>query len=232
MTPPKNPPRPDGLPRAVAEQNVSRAPHTPVPRPDDSTPTAPPPAMPMSPPRGLEGPRARFGSRPDPQPTLTGLGPPTVDIERQPERAPASLSPPRERAERKRELHAALLKLLAALTTLCAGVSAYVAVAAHGRIEPRVDRNAELTKAVESSAASDHEELLALREYVRAESARLECLAGQMASALRRGTGHRIPTLDDTEWLEQSLPGKRPALLWDRAVWYPLTPCGLPPKAP
>src|SRR6478736_4873158 len=77
---PRPPPRPDGLPRSVAEPNVSNAPHTPIPD-AHAAPTEPPPAMRMDPPRALAMPRTRVGSQPllepaEHEPTLVGMGPP------------------------------------------------------------------------------------------------------------------------------------------------------------
>jgi len=79
--PPKDPPK-RGWPPPVTEVNAARGPHTPIP----DARTAPPPAMPMGPPKHLAAPRTRLDSHRD-DPTLVGLAPPA-------ERRPEPVNPP------------------------------------------------------------------------------------------------------------------------------------------
>jgi hypothetical protein len=255
MAPPEPPRRGSPL-GPITEVNAARGPHTPAPPPDDVT-TSPPPAPDRrEPPRQYRAPRP--AAVPAQRPDLTEeperdsghiaadglfrqyeveheraehLAEELAAARRPP--APEATRPPSERAVRKAQLHVALVKLLGAATVAATALATYLSVTAHTQIEPRVDNQAEKTRAVQAAATTDHDDLMALRSFVRAEAAQRECVESQMASALLRYAGHRVSGVGaDVEWLEQSLSASRPKVLWEHAAWYPTTPCAARPKPP
>lgn len=240
------PPRRKPLGMVTAEPNVSRAPHTPVPPAlplRDAVSTAPPPAMPMAPPRGMQGPRTHERRRFEPvdESTLVGLGPlpaprrrlDTGEVSSEDQLSRLAAEESIEAQRRKAAIHSAVIKVLLALAGTLGAVTTYLAVHSATVLPPRVDNTEARTKVVETATTTDHEQQLKILEYLRAEQARRDCLDGQIGSALARGTGHRISSSDDSaSWVESSMPTRRPSLLWDRAVFYPASPCAAEPRVP
>ncbi len=148
-------------------------------------------------------------------------------------RVPVSASiAPSEKQLRKAAMHSAVLKVLVALAGALGAVTTYLAVHSATVLPPRVENTEARTKVVEVANNADHELLLGVMAYLRAEQDRRECIESQIASAVVRGTGHRISGPADSNWIESSMPSRKPALTWDRAVWYPASPCANEPKVP
>lgn len=148
-------------------------------------------------------------------------------------RVPVSASiAPSEKQLRKAAMHSAVLKVLVALAGALGAVTTYLAVHSATVLPPRVENTEARTKVVEVANSADHELLLGVMAYLRAEQDRRECIESQIASAIVRGTGHRISGPADANWIESSMPSRKPSLTWDRAVWYPASPCANEPKVP
>src|SRR6478736_92872 len=147
---PRPPPRPDGLPRSVAEPNVSNAPHTPIPD-AHAAPTEPPPAMRMDPPRALAMPRTRVGSQPllepaEHEPPRVGMGPPAQRDELAELRARGTSS---ERPPSRGQWKSAVFKFLAAVTAFLGAVTVLAELYA-GQIRQKQDNTEAKVQAQET----------------------------------------------------------------------------------
>lgn len=211
--------------------------------------TEPPPKpMPMAPPRGLQGPRARLVSSPEPDRTLIGLAPPS-------ERRPSMSNPPPKDAgdteanarlaakdaeiERlKRQVEAKeppekfdavayftrfqviALKFFLPLAAILGAVGVTLGVYSKTAIEPKVDRTA--TKQIEQAKTTDTAEsrIEAIEKYLRARARYDDCIDAERDSAIERGTGHKVETdHDEVQWAEQSKPQATPRTLWRSPPW-------------
>lgn len=146
---------------------------------------------------------------------------------------PEKLVAPEEKPPTWKQWQVALFKVIVPLGALLTAFASYIGVHTATTLPPKIENQEAKQKAVEVTAESDHEQLVKLRAFVQAEQAYRDCLDAQRDSAIRRGTGHRVTSdTDSTEWLEQSMPLRRAPLIWERAIWYPATPCMAKPKAP
>ncbi len=233
---------------SITEEMAPGAVHEPRPSQHEIETVPPPPPMWRDPPKNLRRSSARL-------PVVSNPPPPELEPDAEQaryaaeharaERLAAELAAikrppvveapagPSERAIRKAQLHAAIIKVLLALAASLGAVTTYLAVHSATVLPPRVENNEIKTKVVETANDADHAALLALKEWIRTEQDRRDCIDGQMAAALARGTGHRISgPANSVEWVESNMPTRRPTLLWDRAIWFPASPCAAPTRMP
>lgn len=145
-------------------------------------------------------------------------------------------SAPSEKQLRKAQIHAALVKLIGALTVAATACATYLGVTAHTQIGQKADNaeaRATLAKAGTDRGRDLQKETL---EYLAAEQLWRDCLLGQFGSATVRGTGHLVtdaPMVNaDDLWAEQNAPPVRPGPLWPRWTWHTIKSCGNEPHVP